>query len=57
MIVERWGNTLALRLPRAVVEALELNEGDDVIVEVAGPRHLSIACKPAPADLIARLKK
>ena len=30
MQVSRWGNSLAVRLPAAVVEALGLKEGDDV---------------------------
>src|SRR5262249_55873854 len=29
MHVARWGNSLAVRLPKAVVEALDLKEGDD----------------------------
>jgi antitoxin MazE len=28
MQVSKWGNSLALRLPASVVEALELKEGD-----------------------------
>ena len=34
MQVSKWGNSLAIRLPAAVVEALELHEGDDI--EVVG---------------------
>ena len=30
MQVTRWGNSLAIRLPAAVVEALSLKEGDDI---------------------------
>lgn len=57
MQVARWGNSLALRLPVSVVKALDLKEGDDVIVDVAGERHVSIARKPGPAELLDRLKK
>lgn len=32
--VAKWGNSLALRLPAAVVSALELKEGDDIAVTV-----------------------
>ena len=35
MQVGRWGNSLAVRLPAAVVEALGLKEGDEVAIEVA----------------------
>lgn len=43
MLVARWGNSLAIRLPAAVVEALGLKEGDDVSVNVAGDRAFEIA--------------
>jgi len=36
MQVTRWGNSLAIRLPAAVVEALALKEGDDIEVRIAG---------------------
>jgi antitoxin MazE len=38
MRVAKWGNSLARRLPAAVVEALELKEGDEVEMLLAGPR-------------------
>jgi antitoxin MazE len=57
MLVARWGNSLALRLPVSVVKALDLKEGDDVTIDVAGMNHLSVARKPAPVELIDRLKK
>jgi antitoxin MazE len=43
MQVAKWGNSLALRLPAAVVEALGLKEGDDIEVTIAGMRHFKIA--------------
>jgi len=42
MKVSKWGNSLALRLPKAVVTALDLEEGDDVEVEIAGRRNLRV---------------
>lgn len=42
MQVARWGNSLAIRLPASVVEALGLKEGDDVEVHVAGERAFDI---------------
>jgi antitoxin MazE len=36
MRVARWGNSLAIRLPRSVVEALRLKEGDAIEVHVQG---------------------
>ena len=43
MQVSKWGNSLAIRLPAAVVEALKLREGDEVEVHVAGARSFGIA--------------
>lgn len=31
MQVAKWGNSLAVRLPTAVVEALDLKEGDQIV--------------------------
>lgn len=42
MQVSKWGNSLAIRLPAAVVEALDLKEGDEVEVHVAGERAFDI---------------
>ena len=42
MQVSKWGNSLAVRLPAAVVEALELKEGDQIEVRIAGPREFEI---------------
>jgi antitoxin MazE len=42
MQVSKWGNSLAIRLPAAVVEALELKDGDEVEVSVAGKREFRV---------------
>ena len=42
MQVSKWGNSLAIRLPAAVVKALELKEGDEVEVHVVGDRAFGI---------------
>jgi antitoxin MazE len=44
MKVAKWGNSLAIRLPAAVVEALNLKDGDDV------------ARKPGREELLKRLR-
>jgi antitoxin MazE len=43
MRVAKWGNSLAIRLPTAVVKALQLKEGDDIKVRVAGERAFDVA--------------
>jgi len=57
MQVARWGNSLAVRLPAAVVEALDLKEGDRVEIHLAGERSFEVGRAPAPRELLARLRK
>jgi antitoxin MazE len=56
MLVSKWGNSLAVRLPAAVVEALKLKEGDDIEIHLLGARDLAIARKPGREDLLKRLR-
>ncbi len=42
MQVAKWGNSLAVRLPATVVEALELKEGDEIEIHVAGSRSFGV---------------
>jgi len=57
MQVAKWGNSLAVRLPAVVVEALEIKEGDDIEIEIADARHFGIRKKPDARELLARLRK
>jgi antitoxin MazE len=57
MQVSKWGNSLAVRLPAAVVEALALKEGDQVELQVAGKRAFEVAKAPDARALLARLRK
>jgi antitoxin MazE len=57
MQVSKWGNSLAVRLPAAVVEALDLKDGDDIEIQVEGSRHLSVRKTPGRRELLARLRK
>lgn len=57
MQVSRWGNSLAIRLPAAVVEALKLKEGDQIEVEVAGSRSFAVRRRPEATDLLAGIRK
>jgi antitoxin MazE len=57
MQVSKWGNSLAVRLPAAVVEALQLKAGEEIELFVAGARSLEVARKPSTRELLARLRK
>ncbi len=56
MLVARWGNSLAIRLPAAVVEALNLKAGDDIEIHVRDDRTMAVARKPSRAELVRRLR-
>ncbi|MDA8139786.1 MAG: AbrB/MazE/SpoVT family DNA-binding domain-containing protein [Desulfobacteraceae bacterium] len=57
MQVSKWGNSLAIRLPAALVEALELKEGDDIEITLAGVREMRVEKKPSREELMQRLRK
>ena len=42
MRVAKWGNSLAVRLPRALVENLDLRVGDEVQVVARAPGELVV---------------
>ena len=45
MQVSKWGNSLAVRLPKTVVDILELKDGDQVEITIAGKRSLEVERK------------
>ena len=57
MQVAKWGNSLAVRLPAAVVEALQLKEGDDIEIQIASERVFELEKKPDAQELLSRLRK
>ena len=57
MKVRKWGNSLAVRLPSAVVEALALEDGADIEIHIAGARTFQVAKAPSKQDLLKRLHK
>jgi antitoxin MazE len=56
MQVAKWGNSLAIRLPAALVEALQLKAGDDIEIHVADRREFAISRKPGRDELLKRLR-
>ena len=57
MQVCKWGNSLAVRLPVAVVAALDLKESDDIDIQVVGARAFEVKKLAVAQELIARLRK
>ncbi len=57
--VQKWGNSLALRLPKAIAQDLEVNEGDPVELKVRGD---ALEVRPARkeyrlSELLAKVEK
>jgi antitoxin MazE len=57
MQVSKWGNSLAVRLPVAVVDALGLKEGDEIQIRIAGDRVFEVRRDPSKHQALARLRK
>ena len=57
MQVSKWGNSLAIRLPASVVEALKIHEGDDIEVVIANERVFKVRKKPGKDDILKRLRQ
>jgi antitoxin MazE len=57
MQVAKWGNSLAVRLPSAVVEALDLKEGDQIEIRIAGEREFEVSRDRSKEKALARLRK
>jgi antitoxin MazE len=55
--VAKWGNSLAVRLPAAVVEALQLQDGDEIEVRVDDPRTLTVVKKPDIEEMLRMLRR
>ena len=58
MQIAKWGNSLAVRIPAAVAQALELKEGDDIEILVAEPRGFAIRKRAAAqADFLEKVRR
>jgi antitoxin MazE len=56
MQVAKWSNSLAVRIPASVAQALELKEGDDVEIHVSDRTTFGVARKPGREALLKRLR-
>ena len=57
MQVAKWGNSLAVRLPVAVVDALDLKEGDRIEIRVAGKREFEVSRDRTRERALEKLRK
>lgn len=54
--VSKWGNSLAVRLPAAVVKTLKLREGDAIDIVATGRGAFGITRRPSAAEQLRRLR-
>jgi len=56
MKIAKWGNSLAIRLPAALVEAMGLKEGDEIELSSAGAWKMAVTREPTREERVARLR-
>ena len=56
MQVAKWGNSLAIRIPASVVDALGLKPGDEVEVRLTGRREFRVSRKLTPEEALEKLR-
>ena len=56
MRVAKWGNSLAVRLPDAIVKALKLKSGDEIEIVVTGEREFQVERDKGRERALARLR-
>ncbi len=53
MQILRWNNSLAVRFPTTIVEALEMEEGDEIHIQVTGPSTFTFMRKAVHQERLA----
>jgi antitoxin MazE len=56
MRVAKWGNSLAVRLPDAVVKALKLKTGDEIEIVISGARRFEVTRDRSREQAMERLR-
>ena len=56
MHVSKWGNSLAVRLPKALVEDLDLKPGDELEVVSASTKRITVAKDERRALAVERMR-
>lgn len=56
MQVSKWGNSLAVRIPASVVQAMDLREGDQIDVRIAPDRAFEVSRAISPEEVLERIR-
>jgi antitoxin MazE len=57
MQVAKWGNSLAVRLPKALVDALGLKEGDKIEIRAVDRATFEASKSPTVEEILAEIRK
>ena len=57
MMVSKWGNSLAVRLPKALVEQLGLAPGDELNVVEATKRQIAVEKTDKRAEFLQQMQQ
>ena len=57
MQVAKWGNSLAIRLPKALVEQLKLAPGDELVIVEATHRKLEVEKRDRRAEAMRSMQE
>jgi antitoxin MazE len=57
MQVSKWGNSLAVRLPKKLVEELGLNSGDELAVVAASKNRIAVEKIDRRAEFLAKMEQ
>lgn len=57
MLVSKWGNSLAVRLPKALVEALKLSPGDELEVVEAAKGRIAVQKVDTRAEFLRQVEQ
>ena len=57
MLVSKWGNSLAVRLPKALVEALNLSPGDELNVVEAAKGQIAVKKIDKRAEFLRQMEQ
>jgi antitoxin MazE len=49
--VARWGNSLAVRIPKSIAETAHFSEGDTLVLEVEAQGSIAMKASTKPATL------
>ena len=58
VLLSKWGNSLAIRIPRAVAESLRVQEGQAVELTIEGDAVIMRSCQPRYTieELVAEMR-